>query len=223
MITRSSYTKQLEQLDGHVKAISQAVVEDVRATGRALAEEDEAAASEVIDGHDAAIRLERSVEDSCMGLMLLQQPLARDLRLVTAAFRAITDLSRIEQMAYETALLAREMDIHKAHPLANDLLLMSNRAAAMVEAAMDSFETGDVAKAEDVFPMDDSLDDLYERVRKEVVDVLKSDSDAASEAPEVLTIAKYYERMGDHAQSLADWAIFRATGTYRGHAMGDKE
>ena len=77
--------------------------------------------------------------------------------------------------------------------------------------------------AEEVFPLDNGVDELFEKIRSDVVELLKTGAEPAAVAPEVLTIAKYYERMGDHSQSIADWAIFRATGSYRGRTMGDKD
>ncbi|MGI6229322.1 MAG: phosphate signaling complex protein PhoU [Tractidigestivibacter sp.] len=221
MKTRSAYTKQIKQLDGHVLAMGRGVVEDIRATGSAIADNNLDAATEVKDDHVAAERLTRSIEDSCMSLMLLQQPLASDLRLVTASFRAVGDLSRIDEMAYETALLCLEFPGICGSSLSEELGQLAEQAATMVERAISAFESKDVAVAESVFPMDDSLDRLFEKTRKLVVDLLKRDDDAADVAPELLTIAKYYERTGDHAQSIADWAIFRATGSYRGRTMGD--
>ena len=108
MKTRSSYRKQLERLEAHVQALGQGVVDDVRDTGFAIAEGNTSAAEEVIEGHRASERLHRTIEDACMNMMLLQSPVASDLRLITATFRVIGDLARIDEMAYETALLIEE-------------------------------------------------------------------------------------------------------------------
>ncbi len=223
MNTRTSYTKQLDKLDGHVAALGRAAADNIRATGEAIYRGDMEKASEVVDGYATSERLRRSVEDSCMSLMLLQQPLARDLRLVTASFRAISDISRIEEMSYQIALFVQELPKICEGPLSNELGQLSDHAATMVDEAIDAFKHSDVETAENVFTIDDSVDKLYDVAREEVVKMLKEDDTSAFAAPELLTIAKYYERMGDHAQSIADWAIFRATGAYRGRAMGEKE
>ena len=173
--TRSAYIKQIDQLDGHVSVIGQAVVEDIRNTALAIGQGNKAAAQEVADGHDAFERLHRNVEDTCMSLMLLQQPMASDLRLVTASFRAISDLAR---------------------EVADLLVAMADNAAKMVLQAVESFGSGDVSVAENVFVEDDTMDRLYEKVRKSVVDLLKAGEEPASVAPEILSVAKYYERMG---------------------------
>lgn len=221
METRSTYTRELERLAENVASMGQDVAGDILATGRAVAEGDFEAASEVVRGHPAVERLNRRVEDACMSLMLLQQPMARDLRLVTAAFRSVSDLARIDEMAYQIALTVEECAVPAPADLAADLGQMATRAATMVEGAIGAFNAEDVEAAERVFTMDDAVDGLYERVRERIVELLRAGGEPASAAPELLTIAKYYERMGDHTQSIADWAIFRSTGAYRGHTMGE--
>jgi phosphate transport system protein len=221
MKTRSSYRKQLERLEAHVQALGQGVVDDVRDTGFAIAEGNTSAAEEVIEGHRASERLHRTIEDACMNMMLLQSPVASDLRLITATFRVIGDLARIDEMAYETALLTQEIDLGANEKLARDLGDMSQRAAEMVEKACDAFDDVDVDAANQVFPLDDNVDALYDKVKAEVVELLRNGEEPVTIAPEVLSVAKYYERMGDHAQSIADWGIFRATGEFRGRALGE--
>lgn len=220
MRTRSRYARELERLDDHVAVLGRAVVDDVGAAGRAIARRDAQSRDEVIEGHDASERLRRSVEDSCMSMMLLEHPLARDLRLVTAAFRAISDLSRIDEMCYQTALVCKEEGVSLEGELAALFGSLADAVARMVGTAVDAFLDGDAAGAEGVFGMDDEVDALYARTRDLVVAELKRGTSKADKAPEVLMVAKYFERMGDHAQSVADWAVFRATGSYKGDLMG---
>lgn len=221
-MSRTAYLKQLNTLQEHMEELGDEVVKSIRDTARAVGDADLSASKDVEERHPDSERLRRSIEDSCMNLMLLQQPLASDLRLVTGCFRSITDLARIDEMAYETALLIGEYDIAHSE-LAPELSRLAEKVARMVEKALDAFDHSDVEKAEEVFPMDEAVDTLFEKIRQDVVELLKEGTEPASVAPEVLTIAKYYERMGDHSQSIADWAIFRATGSYRGRTMGDKE
>lgn len=221
-MSRTAYLKQLNTLQEHMEELGGEVVKSIRDTARAVGDADLSASKDVEERHPDSERLRRSIEDSCMNLMLLQQPLASDLRLVTGCFRSITDLARIDEMAYETALLIGEYDIAHSE-LAPELSRLAEKVARMVEKALDAFDHSDVETAEEVFPMDEAVDTLFEKIRQDVVELLKEGTEPASVAPEVLTIAKYYERMGDHSQSIADWAIFRATGSYRGRTMGDKE
>ncbi|MGI6756179.1 MAG: phosphate signaling complex protein PhoU [Atopobiaceae bacterium] len=221
MRTRTNYLRQLDQLSGHVRALSSGIVDDIRDTGFAIAEGNAEAAQEVIDAHHSSERLHRSIEDACLNIMLLQSPLASDLRFVTSTFRVVSDLARIDEMAYEIALLTKEADLASDDGIARNLGAMSQRAANMAEKASSAFDDSNVEQANAVFPMDDEVDKLFDTVRKKIVELLKSDSQPATFAPELLSVAKYYERMGDHAQSIANWAIFRATGEYRGRAMGE--
>lgn len=225
MKTRTEYLGQLDRLAEHLSRLGEAVVADINATGRALTEDDEGAGQGVIESHSSTLRLKRSVEDECLTLMLLQNPMASDMRFVTAAFRAVSDLSRIDETAFEIAELNQELRDEKIMPKIEEFGELSARAADMVNTAMDAFIEVDAEAAETVFAKDDHVDDLYNRVRARMVDALrKSDNEAtALAAPEVLMIAKYYERMGDHAQRIADWAIFRATGKYRGRGIGGSE
>lgn len=221
-MSRTAYLKQLNTLSEHMTELGNQVVQSIRDTARAVGDVDSGASKDVQDRHSDSERLRRSIEDSCMNLMLLQQPLASDLRLVTGCFRSITDLARIDEMAYEIALLIEEYDIAHSE-LAPELAQLAEKVARMVEKALKAFEGSDVQMAEEVFPLDNGVDELFEKIRSDVVEFLKTGAEPAAVAPEVLTIAKYYERMGDHSQSIADWAIFRATGSYRGRTMGDKD
>lgn len=225
MKTRTEYLGQLDRLAEHLSRLGEAVVADINATGRALTEDDEGAGQGVIESHSSTLRLKRSVEDECLTLMLLQNPMASDMRFVTAAFRAVSDLSRIDETAFEIAELNQELRDEKIMPKIEQFGELSARAADMVNTAMDAFIEVDAAAAETVFAKDDHVDDLYNQVRTHVVEVLRSDNNEAAvlAAPEVLMMAKYYERMGDHAQRIADWAIFRATGKYRGRGIGGSE
>jgi phosphate transport system protein len=220
--TRAAYIQQIEELDGLVSRLGEVVVAAVRATGHALGEADEAAARGVVEGRGSADRLHRSVEDSCMGLMLLQQPLAGDLRLVTASFRMVSDLARIEEMAVDIAQLAPDVIGKRVPPtITGDLAMLSAQVATMVESAVDAFSRSDADAATAVFPLDNGVDASFSKIRAMIVDNLRSDDSFADVAAELLMIAKYYERMGDHAQQVTDWAIFRTTGLYRGRPMGE--
>lgn len=222
---RTEYLNQLDRLNEHIARLGEAVVADILASGRALAQDDPGAAQGVIDGHDSCVRLKRSVEDECLSLMLLQNPMASDLRFVTASFRSVSDLSRIDETAYEIALLKEEFDRAGVRPDISEYGTLAEHAAKMVNTAMDAFCGVDEALAETVFPMDEEVDGLYDLVKRHIVERLRNstDDDDLEFVPETLMIAKYYERMGDRAQRIADWAIFRATGKYRGRGIGGTE
>lgn len=223
MITRTEYTKQLESLSEHVARLGEQTLSDIRATQLAIVEGDDGAARGIIDAHHTSDQLRRSIEDGCMSLMLLQQPLARDLRLVTASFRAVPDLARIDEMCADIAVLSQELPNSAARPVEGLIDGLVDGVATMVERAMDAFLTFDADAAERVFDTDADVDRLYAETSEEIVRRLRKGAKKNSGLPELLMVAKYYERMGDHAQSIADWAIFNASGEYRGQGIGEAD
>ena len=221
MVNRTRYLRQLDELDSRMSRVGEEGHEGIASSGLAIAGCDHELAQQVADSHHSLQRLCRSVEDGCMSIMLLQQPLAGDLRFVTAAFRAVVDLARINDMVLDIAELALEIEASAATAVAEDMLDLSRQAATMVARAVGAFSTIDASEAEAVFALDDGVDDAFSRTRAGVVGLIKHDAIEALQAPELLMIAKYYERIGDHAQSIADWAVFRATGSYQGRIMGE--
>lgn len=219
--TRIAYGKQLQMLDEHVARLGEHVVSHIVSCGIALVESDKGAAQGVLEGHDATERLRHLVEESCMSMMLLQQPMARDMRFVTAAFRSVSNLARIDEMCVDIAEMVLEVPSEKLSPLVDSMHAMSKRVADMVTRAVSAFTDSDAAGAEMVYPLDDEVDALFVEIRDTIVEDVRSNDSDLEWVPELFMIAKYFERMGDHAEHFADWAVFRATGEKRGHLMGD--
>ncbi len=222
VVAREAYKTQLAELGETIAKLGEKTLKSIRQSGEMLANSDMGLAEDIIARRRDIDRLRRTVEDSCMSLMLLQQPMASDMRFVTSAFRSVSDLGRIAEMALDIAELEDEMDTESVETVGSRLRDLSEKSADMVETALSAFVSSDADVAEQVFEMDNGVDEAFLALRATIVDELRSDEEdvSARTAPELLMIAKYYERIGDHAQSVADWAIFRATGTYRGHQLG---
>ena len=222
VVAREAYKTQLAELGETIAKLGEKTLKSIRQSGEMLANSDMGLAEDIIARRRDIDRLRRTVEDSCMSLMLLQQPMASDMRFVTSAFRSVRDLGRIAEMALDIAELEDEMDTESVEAVGSRLRDLSEKSADMVETALSAFVSSDADVAEQVFEMDNGVDEAFLALRATIVDELRSDEEdvSARTAPELLMIAKYYERIGDHAQSVADWAIFRATGTYRGHQLG---
>lgn len=222
VVAREAYKTQLAELGETIAKLGEKTLKSIRQSGEMLANSDMGLAEDIIARRRDIDRLRRTVEDSCMSLMLLQQPMASDMRFVTSAFRSVSDLGRIAEMALDIAELEDEMDTESVEAVGSRLRDLSEKSADMVETALSAFVSSDADVAEQVFEMDNGVDEAFLALRATIVDELRSDEEdvSARTAPELLMIAKYYERIGDHAQSVADWAIFRATGTYRGHQLG---
>lgn len=220
MQTRSKYLHQLEELEGHIGRLGDKAVADIRAVGLALVG-DEGAAVGVMEGAKASRRLRDAIEDGCMDIMLMQQPLvADDLRYVTGSFRIVSDLAHIDAMARDMAYLSTQVPREATARLDEVFDGAAARVADMVARAVAAFCASDEAAAQGVFTLDDEVDELYRRAEQVVVDLIRGGEADATHLPELLMVAKYFERMGDDAERIADWAVFRATGE---HTVNSKD
>ncbi len=222
MQLRSKYIEKLEDLDGLLTQLSEKSIADVRAVGRALAGE-EGIAEEVLAGNKATHRLRDEIEDGCLDIMLMQQPLvADDLRQVSGAFRVVSDLAHIDEMTRDVAYLSQQLTPKAVSHLADEFAEATEKVAEMLEVAVQAFDNADTALAKRVWDMDDAVDALYDRCEEVVVQLIRENKAGAKHLPELLMVAKYFERMGDDAQRIADWAHFRATGEHAVHSRDDK-
>ena len=215
MLFRSDFTRQLAELAAHVERFAGFAAADVRACALALAA-DEGAARGVLSGRKEAETLRGGIEASCMSILLLQQPVAGDLRQVTGSFRLVSDLMRVDEMCRDVAFMAGELPLEATVRLTRFVPSMSEAVATMVLEATAAFADSDVDRARGVFAMDDEVDSLFGQCEDEVVRLIREGDAPSRSLPELLMVAKYFERMGDHAQRIADWAVFRATGVHQG-------
>lgn len=211
-MARLEFTKQLNDMEALVKRFGDKASSDVRAAGLA-ATGDKGAETGILEGRKAAERLRSNIESNCLDTMLIQQPLVgADLRFVSATFRLVSDLAQIDSMCRDVAFIESELSKKASDRLSDTFMSMSARAAAMVDGAVDAFCTADADKAREVISSDDDLDRLYSEAEDIVVELIKAGKPSPKSLPELLMIAKYFERIGDHAQRISDWAVFRATG-----------
>ena len=163
MKTRTRYINKLEELGALVNQLSEKTVLDVRAAGRALAGDADAAES-VLSGSKAARRLREAIEDGCLDIMLMQQPLvADDLREVTGAFRLVSDLAHIDEMTRDVAYLSQQLTPKAVSHLQSEFADAADKVSKMVSLAAKAFSQADAALAQRVFAMDDGVDELYDR------------------------------------------------------------
>ena len=205
LVPRSKYLKQLDDLSAAMDDLGQKTIADVTAAGLALAKGDTEAAEEVISGEMR----------TCLDIMLMQQPLvADDLRYVSGSFRLVSDLAHIDSKSRDVAYLATQIPYEAASAIEAEIATASGKVAYMVKTALESFADADRDRAEEVFASDDEVDALYERAERVVVDLIRKGDADATHLPELLMAAKYFERMGDDAERIAKWTIFRLTGTH---------
>lgn len=164
-------------------------------------------------GHDIDL-LEREIESICLKLLLQQQPVARDLRQISAALKMITDMERIGDQAEDIAEIISYLDGRTGEEC-RDIRSMAEAAIKMVTDSIDAYVKQDLTLAKAVSDYDDVVDDCFDRVKQTLIQMI-SDNDADGEyALDLLMIAKYFERIGDHAVNIAEWVEFSVSGIHK--------
>ncbi|MEE1319371.1 MAG: phosphate signaling complex protein PhoU [Ruminococcus sp.] len=156
---------------------------------------------------------EKKIQNHCLRLLLHQAPVAQDLRYVSSALKMITDLERIGDQAIDIAEMAqyiknRSNMVHMTH-----IAEMASQASEMVTLAIDAFVKKDIELAKTVSRRDDVIDELFDRVKAETVEIIHNNKELGTEAIDLMMIAKYLERIGDHAVNVAEWVSFSITGS----------
>ena len=210
---RNRFDRQLEEL--HVELIEMgSMCEDViRKTSKLLQSGDAKVAKEIRKEDSNIDEQERLVESLCLKLLLQQQPVAKDLRKVSAALKMITDMERIGDQASDIAEIIETTDFSVP---TNDVKLakMAETTIAMVTESIDAYVKQDLELVREVIARDDEVDDLFLEVRQEIADDMVAAGDPMSSL-DLLMIAKYFERIGDHATNIAEWVEFSITGTHK--------
>lgn len=156
--------------------------------------------------------MEREIQNYCLNLLLLQSPVAGDLRTVSAALKMITDLERIGDQAIDIVEMSTYLkDCENIYSMTH-LSEMAERSSNMVTTAIDAFVKKDLKLAKTVATMDDAIDDLFNKVKQEVIDIINANKELDQQAIDVLLIAKYFEKIGDHAENIGEWVVFSITG-----------
>lgn len=210
---RNRFDRQLEEL--HVELIEMgSMCEDViRKTSKLLQSGDAKVAKEIRKEDSNIDEQERLVESLCLKLLLQQQPVAKDLRKVSAALKMITDMERIGDQASDIAEIIETTDFSVP---TNDVKLAktAETTIAMVTESIDAYVKQDLELVREVIARDDEVDDLFLEVRQEIADDMVEAGDPMSSL-DLLMIAKYFERIGDHATNIAEWVEFSITGTHK--------
>ena len=210
---REYYTAQLETLNTNMIQMGALCEDAISAAIQSLLEDDRAIAKKVADTELEIDQMERDIERQCMRLLLMQQPVATDLRVVSSALRMIADLERIGDQAFDIADITKSGSFQgfsgKVH-----IKEMAKAAIHMVTDSVDSYVNQDVQLAKRVTEEDDVVDELFLKVRRELAELIHTDQNASEQALDLLMIAKYLERIGDHAVNVSEWVIYSVTGKH---------
>ena len=212
---RSRFDEQLALLHRELIAMGATCEEVISLSAKALSGGDCALAEQVLPKGKEIDRMERDIEGLCLRLLLQQQPVARDLRRISAALKMITDLERIGDQAEDIAEIVTFLG-GRTGSECTGILSMAEESVKMVTESIDAYVKGDVAMAQSVIAHDDVVDDLFLQVKTSLIAMIASKPEDGEYALDLLMIAKYFERIGDHATNIAEWVVFSVTGTHEG-------
>ena len=211
---RNRFDEQLAQLKKELIEMGALCEEVIAKASEALTRGDVTLAAKVAPLDEQIDRKERDIEALCLRLLLQQQPVARDLRKISAALKMITDMERIGDQAEDIAEIVTFL---KGRTGQNDDLLreMARSTIKMVTESVDAFVKHDIMLAEKVVAYDDVVDNYFEQVKDELIARIAENPDDGEYALDLLMIAKYFERIGDHAVNIAEWVMFSVTGVHK--------
>ncbi len=213
---RNRFDEQLHTLNHELLEMGALIERAIRSATDALVKQDVEAALQAIAADKEVDQAERDIESLCLKLLLQQQPVARDLRLISSALKMITDMERIGDQASDIAELVIYLSKEPYIKELTHLPQMADNAIRMVTGALDAYVRKDVVLAQEVMGMDDAIDALFVTVKDELIALIRHDAAAGSQAIDLMMIAKYYERIGDHAQNIAEWVEYALTGRHKG-------
>ena len=211
---RNRFDRELVRLNNELIEMGSMIEKSIETAVKAMVNQDVELANRVIESDDEIDQQERQIEDLCLKLLLQQQPVAKDLRLISSALKMVTDMERIGDHATDiseiTIALADKSYIKKLEHIQQ----MAKETMIMLVKSIEAFVNKDIEESDSVIERDDVVDDLFSKVKTELVQMIHENVDVGEQATDLLMVAKYLERIGDHATNISEWVIFSITGTH---------
>ena len=211
---RNRFDEQLYELNREIIEMGAMCEEAIASAAKALSTGNMELAAKVRANGAAIDQMERDIEGRCMKLLLHQQPVARDLRQISAALKMITDMERIGDQAEDIAEIITFLNGRTMNGIEH-IEDMARETIKMVTESVDAFVKKDVALAEQVIAHDDVVDTLFSEVKCAIIKLIAETPVDGEFALDLLMISKYFERIGDHATNIAEWVIYSVTGTHK--------
>ena len=210
---RNRFDQQLEKLNVELVTMGALCEDALTYAIRALFDRESDMAERAEEAEKQIDQMERDIESICMRLLLQQQPVARDLRVISSALKMIGDMERIGDQAADIAEIVKYLDEEEV-PNLGHLREMSDFAAGMVTASINSFVRQDLDLARKVILDDDVVDGYFEKVKEALIGLIAEGDRDGAFLLDILMIAKYIERIGDHATNIAEWVVYSITGEH---------
>jgi len=210
-MSRIAYNQDLMKLRAAIMQMGQAVAERMAKTMDALARGDKVVATEIAGSDKEIDEMERHIERMCMSLITHQQPVARDLRVITACLKMVTDIERIADQCADISEIIAGDHLGNNAELISHILKMGEKALTMIKDALDAFDRLDTKLAREVCMADDEVDALFSKIILEVCRAIGQNSQDPMSDVDLMFITKYVERIADHATNIAEWVIYVKT------------
>lgn len=211
---RNKFDIQLEELNNDLISMGALCENAIACAVKALLNYDLPLADNAIKAEKTIDQKERDIESLCLKLLLQQQPVAKDLRLISSALKMITDMERIGDQAADIAEIVTYIDLSESKNKVH-ISDMAEAVIKMVTESIDAFVKRDLELANTVINYDDVVDGLFTTIKKDLMNLIAGDKNYGEQAIDILMISKYLERIGDHAVNIAGWVVFAITGTHK--------
>ena len=211
---RNRFDRQLVTLNDEMIEMGSMIEKAIQQAITALITQDVDKAKEIIEYDEDIDHQEKTIENLCLKLLLQQQPVARDLRVISSALKMITDMERIGDQASDISEMAILMADRPYIKKLEHIQEMAKESSLMLVGSIEAFVNKDLQQAHDIIVRDDVVDELFEKIKTELIKMIHKDPNVGDQAMDLLMVAKYLERIGDHACNIADWVIFSITGTH---------
>ncbi len=207
---RNRFDEQLAHLNDELTTMGALCEEAINGCVEYLTQGDAAMRDAALEADRQIDQKERDIEQLCMRLLLQQQPVATDLRVISSALKMISDMERIGDQATDITEIVKHIK-NSVSDGKTHITEMARATIKMVTDSVESFVKKDISLARSVIGQDDAVDNLFDKVKSELIEAVRGESDSAEVLIDLLMIAKYFERIGDHAENIAEWVIYSIT------------
>ena len=205
---RSKFDEQLNLLNQEMLHMGTMIEESIQEAIEAFINQDIEKAHKIMDGDEEIDHEQKKIENICFNLLMQQQPVARDLRVISAAMKMVTDMERIGDHAADISELTVMMASEPYAVDLSDIKKMASETVLMLIQSIEAYVEKDMLKAQSVIDHDDIVDELFNKVKQELIEMIRKNPAVSEQAADMLMVAKYFERIGDHATNLAELIIF---------------
>lgn len=205
---RSKFDEQLAELNREMIEMGRMIVQSITMAIEALTDKDEKRAKSIMEGDVEVDHEQKKIETICFNLLIQQQPVARDLRTVTAAMKMVTDMERIGDHAADISEITIFMGKNSYIEKLKHIREMASETVLMLNHSIEAYVERNQEKAKEVIEHDDIVDSLFDDVKRDIIQLIQKNPEDGQEATDLLMVAKYFERIGDHATNIAEWVLY---------------